>query len=432
MDKVNIFWFRRDLRWTDNVGLAACLQADLPTLPVFIFDTEILSKLEHKDDARITFIHDLVTNLSDKAAEAGGRFIVKHGKPQDVFIELAEEYEISGIFTNRDYEPYARERDEDIAAWCKSNDIGFNTFKDHVIFEKSEVVKDDGDPYSVFTPYSRKWKEKLSESDYQEVKIPSLKDSLLKGSDRSIPSLKDLGFKRSDIKVPEPQLEKELLTSYEEERDYPAQNGTARVSPHLRFGSLSIRSLVRRGLEHSDKWLTELIWRDFYQMILWHHPHTADKAFKPKYDRIPWSKNEDHFDAWCEGKTGYPLVDAGMRQLNQTGFMHNRVRMVVASFLTKHLLLDWRWGERYFAEKLLDYELASNVGGWQWAAGSGCDAAPYFRIFNPHSQLDKYDPKKTYVKEWVEEFGTDDYPEPIVVHKEARQKALDTYKEALD
>ena len=367
----------------------------------------------------------------EEAKNAGGQFEVLKGKPEALIEDLLGRFQINAIYCSSDYEPYARKRDKAIEELCGSKGIKFVQIKDHVIFEKSEITKDDGDPYSVYTPYSKKWKEKLQQSDLAVSSAPKLKESILQGAPLEVPSLSSLGFSRSNISIPVPNMKQGQIEAYENQRDFPAKNGTTHVSVHLRFGTISIRELVQKGMELSEKWLNELIWRDFYQMILWHHPHIVDKAFRPKYDHIPWSKNELHFEAWCEGKTGYPMVDAGMRELNQTGFMHNRVRMVVASFLTKHLLLDWRWGERYFAEKLLDYELASNVGGWQWASGSGCDAAPYFRVFNPQSQLEKFDPKREYVNKWIPELNSAAYPEPIVEHKAARQNAIDTYKKAL-
>lgn len=369
--------------------------------------------------------------------------LAHHGHPLEVIQRTVKDLERQGfkvkeIHTNRDYSPYSVSRDSGVAQWCADSGMGFHLHEDHVILPPEAVLKDDGAPYTVFTPYSRKW-HKVLEAAHQDPLAPS--DPLSEGSWASVeavplPALESMGF---DAESGTPSgwaafdrpLDADTVSAYAERRDIPSQIGTTRMSLHLRFGTVSTRSLVRFGFEHSDKWLTELIWREFYQAILHHFPHSAQDAFRAKYDRIPWRQDEDGFAAWCAGRTGYPLVDAGMRELNETGFMHNRVRMVVASFLCKHLLVDWRWGERYFAEKLLDFELASNVGGWQWASGSGCDAAPYFRVFNPESQMKKFDPQGHYVKRWVPEWGTPDYVAPIVEHKFARQRAIDTYKAAL-
>lgn len=430
--KIAIHWFRRDLRWDDNTALYKALSSDLPVLPLFIFDTNILDKLENKKDKRVHFIHRELSRLQEDAKGKGTSILVKHGKPLEIWEELLEEYDIGAVYTNRDYEPYAQERDKAVYELLQKHDIPFKGSKDHVIFEKKEVVKDDGDPYVVFTPYSKKWLAAYKENP------PKINSSALRFQNfyntklLPFPTLSDLGFEETDTDFPSMDLNESLLNEYKELRDYPAKENTTRLSVHFRFGTISIRKMAEKGMKLSKSWLNELIWRDFYQMILYNFPHAAEKAFRPAYEHIPWRDNEEDFQKWCEGKTGYPLVDAGMRELNQTGFMHNRVRMVVASFLTKHLLLNWRWGEAYFAEKLLDFELASNNGGWQWAAGSGCDAAPYFRIFNPTSQLKKFDKELRYVKQWVEEYGTSSYPKPMVEHKEARERALRVYKESLE
>ena len=432
-ERVVVFWFRRDLRSHDNRGFYEALQSGYQVLPLFIFDKLILDKLPSKEDQRVQFIHDHVMELKAQFEEEGSTLLVEHGEPKEVFKKLFDNYKINGVYINRDYEPYARERDQQIQQLCKKNNVSFYDFKDQVIFEQSEVVKDDGDPYVVYTPYMKKWKEHLADHpiDYypSEKNIKHLVD--IKPSPEL--SLEDIGFQKTAYNCPPYDPEKKVLKSYGEERDYPAVDGTTKIGVHLRFGTVSIREMIVKGQKHSEKWFNELIWREFYHMILYHFPHSATEAFRSKYNHIPWRNNEEEFLAWCHGKTGYPIVDAGMRELNETGYMHNRIRMVVASFLTKHLLIDWRWGEAYFAEKLLDYDMANNVGGWQWAAGSGCDAAPYFRIFNPLSQTKKFDPQLQYIKKWVPELEDPfDYPKPIVDHKFARERALETYKKALN
>ena len=430
--EVNIFWFRRDLRLDDNAGFKAALQDDLPVLPIFIFDKEILDKLP-EDDARVTFIFETLQEMRDQLQDENGSSIAMfHGSPEKVFEDLIPEYKIKKVFTNRDYEPYAKDRDEKIAKILSKNGIEFLDFKDQVIFEKDEVVKQDGDPYVVYTPYKNLWREKFSNTELEFHYTKRYRDNLIDNSRLPNLSLSDIGFKKSSIKIPDYKVTPGLIQDYKDKRDYPAVEGTSRLGPHLRFGAVSVREMVREGSKESNKtFLDELVWREFFMQILYHYPHTVTEAFKKKYDRINWRNNEEEFELWKQGKTGYPLVDAGMRQLNKSGYMHNRVRMLVASFLCKHLLIDWRWGEGYFAEKLLDYEMSSNVGNWQWAAGSGVDAAPYFRIFNPTTQIDKFDKDKEYIKEWVPEFGTADYPDKMVDHKEARERALKTYKEAV-
>ncbi|WP_375581120.1 deoxyribodipyrimidine photo-lyase [Marivirga tractuosa] len=426
-----IFWFRRDLRLYDNTALYYALQDNQPVLPIFIFDSEILDDLKDKSDARVNFIHNQLTEIDKQLQEIGSGVLVKHGKPEEVYKSLIEEYNIQSVFTNRDYEPYALERDQKIDHILQQKGIGFYDFKDHVIFEKDEILTGGNEPYKVFTPFKNKWLEKLESGHIHPYKI-SFKKENFHQFNPTLPSLEDIGFVKSDIPIPAREYDKSIIKKYDEHRDFPAKNGTSRLGIHLRFGTISIREAVSYAQKLNDTWLNELIWRDFYSMILANFPHVVNNAFKSKYDAIPWRNSKEDFKKWCEGKTGYPIVDAGMRELNQTGYMHNRVRMITASFLTKHLLIDWRWGEAYFAEKLLDYELASNNGGWQWAAGTGTDAQPYFRIFNPYSQTDKFDKNKAYIKKWVPEVNTSDYPEPMVVHKEARQRALDTYKSALD
>lgn len=428
--KINIFWFRRDLRLSDNAGLHAALQSGNPVLPLFIFDKAILASLPQKD-ARIEFIHQALQKLSRELQQNASDILIKHGTPDEVWEELTKEYEIQAVYTNRDYEPYARKRDEEIADFLSLRNISFFTAKDSVIFEKEEILNGSNLPYTVFTPYSKKWKVALAEKGLPNFASEGLLLQLLKTKPFSFPTLEDIGFLSSGITFPESEVSEKILQKYHETRDFPGIEGTSRLGIHLRFGTLSIRKVVEKALKTNETYLNELIWREFYMQILWNFPHVVVKSFKPEYDKIQWIWDEALYRKWCEGKTGYPLVDAGMRELNATGYMHNRVRMVVASFFTKHLLMDWRFGEAYFAEKLLDFELASNNGGWQWAAGSGCDAAPYFRVFNPELQMEKFDKEKKYIRKWIPEYGTPLYPRPIVEHVFARNRCLEAYGVAL-
>jgi len=430
---VSIIWFRRDLRLRDNAALYHALQNDVPVLPIFIFDTTILDQLQDRADKRVAFIHAAIAEMQTELVAMGSTLQVFHGKPLDVFTSLIQSYTIKTVFTNHDYEPYAQERDSAIANLLDEAGVDFKTYKDQVIFEKDEVTKDDGKPYTVFTPYSRKWKAKLT-ADYLKA-YPTEKyfANFYQQAPIAIPSLASMNFKEVDKQFPSKQLNEEIVRKYSQNRDFPAlENGTSKMGVHLRFGTVSIRSLATIAAGLNETYLNELIWRDFYQMILWHFPKVGKgHAFKAEYEKIKWRNNEEEFQKWCEGKTGYPIVDAGMRELNETGFMHNRVRMIVASFLTKHLLIDWRWGEAYFANKLLDFDLSANNGGWQWAASSGCDAAPYFRVFNPYLQTEKFDKDLKYIKKWVPEFQEFSYPAPIVVHEVARKRVLETYAAAL-
>lgn len=431
MEKIAVFWFRRDLRLDDNAGLYHALKKGAPVLPIFIFDKNILDKLEDKKDARVEFIHQAILKLNEQLKEVGSSIKVFYSTPEKVFKELIKEFEVECVYTNHDYEPYADERDAAVKEFLVKNKIEFKTYKDQCIFEKDEVTKDDGKPYTIFTPYSRKWKLRLT--DFHVKPYPNKKyfKNFIQTKSFDIPTLKELGFEKSGLEFPATTISKSIVTQYKEQRDFPAIKGTSKLSVHLRFGTVSIRALAKQALLLNETWLNELIWRDFYMMILYHFPHAAQNSFKSQYDRIEWRNNEHEFKAWCEGKTGFPIVDAGMRELNTTGFMHNRVRMIVASFLVKDLLIDWRWGEAYFAQKLLDFDLSANNGGWQWAAGSGCDAAPYFRVFNPTEQTKKFDPKYEYIKKWVPEFNTPKYSKPIVDHSAARLRVLSVYKEAL-
>jgi deoxyribodipyrimidine photo-lyase len=431
-DKINIFWYRRDLRLTDNVGLYHALSSGKKVLLIFIFDTEILDKLEDKKDKRVTFIYKAISEIHRKLSALKSTIDVRYGKPVEIFKELIRDYEIEAVFANHDYEPYAIKRDEEIKRLLSSSEISFHTFKDQVIFERLEVCKDDGTPYTVFTPYSKKWKATLKETDYQSWATEDKFDQLVKLDPVPLISLKKMGFGEVDMEYPSIEVKAELIKKYQQQRDFPAIDGTSRIGVHLRFGTVSIREMVRQSIRLNETYLNELIWRDFYQMILANFPRVGlGLTFKPEYESIPWRNNEKEFERWCAGETGYPIVDAGMRELNETGFMHNRVRMIVASFLTKHLLIDWKWGEAYFADKLLDFDFASNNGGWQWAAGTGCDAAPYFRVFNPYLQTKKFDPDLKYIRKWVPELETMNYPSPIVEHEFARKRVLEVYSKAL-
>ena len=431
-EKVAIFWFRRDLRFDDNTGLYHALKGDLPVLPLFIFDTNILNDLEEKHDARVMFLHDTLTAMHDRLKGKNSSLLVKHGTPEAMWQEVLDEYEVGAAYTNHDYEPYPRERDEAIRELLEKQDIPFHTFKDQVIFEKDEVMTKSGGFYKVFTPYKRAWLNKLEDEMLESYTSGLSFDNWYQTDPLPMPSLQGLGFERADIEIPPNRIDEEVIKHYEKKRDYPAQDGTTRLGVHLRHGTLSIRKLARAAREINDTYLNELIWREFYMQVLYHAPQVVDTSFKPKYEKIPWRNDEADFQRWCEGRTGYPLVDAGMRELNKNGYMHNRVRMVAASFLSKHLLIDWRWGEAYFGQKLLDYELANNNGGWQWSAGSGVDAQPYFRVFNPYAQVKKFDDAEEYIRKWVPEYDTDEYPEPMVEHEEARDRAIETYKKALN
>ena len=428
-----LFWHRRDLRIDDNKGLFDALKQNEIVHPIFIFDKSILDKLPNNDQ-RILFIHQEIESLKKNYQNLGSDLWVYYGEPSEIIPKIAQELNCSSVYFNNDYEPYALQRDQEIQVSLNKIKIEFIGKKDHVIFEKNEVLKDDGKPYTIFTPYSRKWKANLKEEDLREYSIEKYSGNLVqKQQGEASITLEEMGFESKVLHdFPDRIAKNEILKNYHLSRNFPAVKGTSKLSLHLRFGTISIRKLALIAREQNETYLNELIWRDFYQMIIFHFPKSAENSFKAQYDKIIWEKNEVHFDSWCTGKTGYPIVDAGMRELNATGFMHNRVRMVVASFLTKHLLLDWRLGAAYFAEKLLDFELASNTGGWQWAAGCGCDAAPYFRVFNPQAQQEKFDKSFEYIKKWVPEYGTSSYPEPIIEHKFARERILQRFKSALN
>lgn len=428
--EISICWLRRDLRLFDNVALYHALKGKYPVLPVFIFDTNILEKLPDKSDKRVFFIYHTLEGLNTILKDNGSALYVLHNTPLAAFEKICDDFSVKEVFTNHDYEPYSTERDTAISNFLKNKNISFHTYKDQVIFERSEVMKPGGAPYTVFTPYSKKWKQKYTEEKPGPFLSEEYFNNLAKIKPFAFPSVKELGFEKPGMAIPEPTIDERVIRHYHETRNMPAITGTSHLSIHLRFGTVSIRQLAKLAKRLNEQWLNELIWREFFMMILFHYPQVVNHSFKKKYEHIQWRNNEREFERWCKGETGYPMVDAGMRQLNETGWMHNRVRMVVAGFLTKHLLIDWRWGEAYFAEKLLDYELSSNNGNWQWAAGSGCDAAPYFRIFNPSEQVKKFDPELKYIKTWIKDFRPNYLP-PIVEHDYARKRALEVYKKSL-
>lgn len=430
-EEINICWLRRDLRLEDNAAIYHALKAGLPVLLLFIFDKKILDDLNDKKDARVTFIYQTLQAIEKELQLLGSSIVIKYDTPEQAWSDVLSSYTVKGVYTNHDYEPYALERDEALGEYLRSEDISFETYKDQVIFEKDEITKADGKPYTVFTPYFKQWQKKLDDFYLRAYPVKKYLQNLAQIKPLVFPKLQDLGFEESDLEFPSVNFERKLA-AYEERRDYPYDDATSHLGLHLRFGTVSIRKAASTAIAaKAEKWLSELAWRDFYMMILWHFPHVATKSFKPAYDNIKWQNNEQEFEAWKDGKTGYPIVDAGMNQLNQTGYMHNRVRMIVGSFLTKHLLIDWRWGEAYFAEKLLDYEMASNVGGWQWACGCGNDAAPYFRVFNPELQAKKFDPQNKYIYKWAPEYKQEKHTQPIVEHAFARERILKVFKEAL-
>lgn len=429
---INIIWFRRDLRLTDNAALYYALKEKLPVVPLFIFDKNILEDLEDREDKRVAFIHAALAEMQQELVKYGSSLEVFYGSPLEAFQQLLEKYSIKKVFANHDYEQYAIHREEKIQAWLQQQGATLETYKDQVIFEKNEVTKDDGKPYTVFTPYSKKWKAKLNAFYLKSYPTAPYFSNFYQQEPIPIPSLASMNFKSTTELFPSKELNEAIIKKYSLNRDFPAREGTSKIGIHLRFGTVSIRKIATIARELNETFLNELIWRDFYHTILWHFPHiNLGKSFRKEYDLIEWRNNEHEFKQWCNGQTGYPIVDAGMRELNTTGFMHNRVRMVVASFLTKHLLIDWRWGEAYFAKKLLDFDFAANNGGWQWASGSGCDAAPYFRVFNPTLQTERFDKDLKYIRKWVPELDSLDYPLPIVQHEYARKRALETYGRVL-
>lgn len=431
-EKVNIFWFRRDLRLNDNVALYWSLKSNIKTLPIFIFDEDIIKNLK-EDDKRVLFIYNSLSEIREKLNSKGSELVVYKGKTEKVFKDLISTYNIDSVYSNEDYEPYSIKRDQKISKLLKKNNIDFFQYKDHCIFSKAEVLKNDGTPYTMFTPYKRKWLQQLTPNDMASYRTISLVKNFATHRKTKWPSLKSLGLSSDNqtFSFPSKNIKKSILEKYKEHRDYPAMHSTTHIGLHLRFGTVSIRKAVQLAHESCETWLSELVWREFFMQILYNFPHVSKKEFKQKYEGIQWRNKKNEFKKWCNGETGYPLVDAGMRELNSTGYMHNRVRMVVASFLVKDLLIDWRWGEKYFAEKLLDYEMASNNGNWQWVAGTGCDSAPYFRIFNPQTQQKNFDPKNEYIKKWIPEYETDQYSKPMLDHNVAYHRAISTYKSSI-
>ena len=430
-EKINIFWFRRDLRLNDNTALYNALRSGFPVLPIFIFDKNLLDNLEDKKDKRVAFIHEMLKQINSELKKYQSSFYISNNTPIKAFEKICNDFDVKEVFTNHDYEPYAIERDSQIKNFLEEKRISFHTYKDQVIFEKAEVMKPNSEPYTIFTPYSKRWKQKLEKEEIKHFPSEKYLPNFFKTNPFHFPSLKEIGFDKTDLDLPKLNISEELIREYDETRNIPSIKGTSFASMYLRFGTVSVRKLVNLANKTNEEWLNELIWREFFMMILFHFPYVVNENFKKKYDGIKWRNNEKEFELWCKGETGYPMVDAGMRQLNETGWMHNRVRMIVAGFLCKDLLIDWRWGEAYFAEKLLDYELSSNNGNWQWAAGTGCDSAPYFRIFNPHEQIKKFDPKLIYIRKWIKNFRPGYLPE-IVNHDFARKRALEVYKKALE
>ncbi len=424
---MHIFWFRRDLRLFDNTALHKALDENKGVQPIFIFDKNIIDELE-SNDARINFIYTHLSKINKELKNYDSSLKVYYGNPVDVFREICLKVDVESVYTNQDYEPYAINRDREVNEVLRDFGVPFFTFKDQVIFERNEVVKNDGKPYTVFTPFKNRWLLQFNET---ECKVNTDSNfTNLKKSNYPFPNMEDLGFSPSPIQVPEFDLNK--VMDYDKTRNIPSLDSTSKIGPHLRFGTVSIREIVLKVKDVDSTYLSELIWREFFMQILWHFPHVVTQNFRAKYNGVQWRNNEEEFKKWCNGETGYPFVDAGMRELNKTGFMHNRVRMITASFLCKHLLIDWRWGEAYFAKKLLDYELASNNGNWQWSAGTGCDAAPYFRVFNPSEQIKKFDRAHDYINKWIENLNELTYPQPMVDHTFARNRAIETYKIGLE
>ena len=466
-----LVWFRRDLRDYDHAALYHALKAAERVYCVFVFDTDILDRLNDKADRRVEFIWESVRELKAALQEKSGDLIVRHGCAAEILPALATELGVKAVYANRDYELAANERDEAVAKTLKQQGIAFHAFKDQVIFERGEILTQAGRPYGVFTPYKNAWLRTLEDFYVRPYPVDRYISHLAQHSSDDMPSLEAIGFERTNLhalKIPigmtgGKRLFDEFLDridQYKEARDFPAVKGPSYLSVHLRFGTVSIRHLARTAWRMegrgAETWLSELIWRDFYFQVLHHHPQlAAGRAFHSEFEHIAFPNDEALFQAWCEGRTGYPLVDAAMRQINQTGYMHNRLRMVAASFLVKDLLIDWRWGERYFAEKLIDYDFAANNGGWQWAASTGCDAQPWFRIFNPVTQSEKFDAQGKFIRKYVPELARcndkeihapwlisadrqqtlglaigRDYPLPVIDHAVQRERALELYKAA--
>lgn len=429
MERVNIFWFRRDLRLHDNAGLFHALTSDLPVLPVFIFDKDILDKLQNKSDRRVTYIHNHLQKINSELRNYQSSLKTFFAKPQEAFEQLFKSYDVKCVYTNNDYEPYAIKRDAEIEILCVKYGVKFRRFKDQVIFEKSEVVKNDASPYTIFTPYSEKWKQKYFESAVESFNTKKYFNNFLK-EQFDLTLLKQIGFKENQSWLNGTNINNDTIDQYHLHRDIPGEDKTTHVSLPLRFGTISIRQLAKQAAELNEKYLNELIWREFFMQVLWHYPQVESRPFRKKFENVEWNRNENEFEKWCKGETGFPIVDAGMRELNETGFMHNRVRMITANFLTKILFINWQWGEAYFADKLSDFELSSNNGNWQWSAGCGCDASPYFRIFNPTLQSEKFDPHFKYIKKWIPGFDEKKYMKPIVDFNVERSRTLEKFKKA--
>lgn len=432
-EPVTILWLRRDLRLDDHAAIDYAIKQGRKILMLFIFDENILKNLD-KNDKRVSFIYQVIKSLNDNLNFFATRVCLRKGQPANVLRDLLNQYNIHEVVATNDYEPYANLRDREVAEMLADSNIGFTTLKDQVIFERDEILNNSNAAFKVYTPYAARWRDKLTSEHFKEKKYTLKAEYFIGEKDihSDVNSLKDISFREQENMFIKAEIDDNKIRHYSENRDKPYIDGTSLLGVHLRFGTISLGKLVAKASELNQTFLNELIWREFFIQILWHYPNVENEAFKHDYRFIKWRNNEEEFNKWCVGKTGYPFVDAGMRQLNETGFMHNRVRMVAASFLTKHLLIDWRWGEKYFADKLMDFDLASNNGNWQWAAGTGCDAAPYFRIFNPITQAEKFDPQYIYIKKWVKEFGTTQYPKPVIEHIFARNRCLETYKNALD
>lgn len=427
--RVNIFWFRRDLRLFDNHGLFMALSNDLPVLCLLIFDRDILKQFPNPADKRVTFIYNTLHDLNRELKSHGGNIEIAHGKPIEIFGRLSEKFDIQGVYSNNDYEPEAIQRDTNVKAFLNSKGIGFHNYKDQVIFEKNEIITDAEKPYTVFTPYMKKWKQKF----ITELPVLYSSEKLLYkiiSTETPLPDIENIGYKHISFNFPSAQISNDIITNYHLTRDHPSTDGTSKLGIHLRFGTISIRQTVKKAYELNETWLNELIWREFFMQLLWNFPHVTKGAFRKKYNFISWRNNEDEFLRWCNGETGFPIVDAGIHELLETGYMHNRVRMITANFLTKLLLIDWQWGESFFAKHLLDYELSSNNGNWQWSAGTGADAAPYFRIFNPEEQLKKFDPELKYTKRFIHPFSAS-YPIPMIDYKYCRNRCIDVFKKSL-
>ncbi len=423
--KVVIFWFRRDLSLKDNHGLLKALTSGYPVIPVFIFNKEIIAEL-HSNDSRISFIYDNLFKINQELKKYNSSLLILHDYVENAFVKIVEEFDVKSVYSNEDYEPSAIAGDKKVSALLSGKGINFYSFKNQVIFAKNDILKKDGNPYTVFTPYKKAW---LARFKPEENAVHYQSEgylSMFNKSDYVFPSLNELGF-TGGIYTVRPFLP-ESIADYDQHRDFPYLDAGSYLGPHLRFGTISIRNVVQIAYKQNETFLSELIWREFFMQILFHFPYSEKNNFKKQFDFVKWRNNEEEFKLWCDGKTGYPIVDAGMNQLNKTGYMHNRLRMITAGFLVKHLLIDWRWGEAYFAEKLLDYELSSNVGNWQWAAGTGCDAVPYFRVFNPHRQQEKFDKDYKYICTHIPDFDINNYISPVVNHEFARKRAVDTYK----